>query len=251
MKIQLIRHGTLLISINNKKILVDPMLSPKGTMSPVPNVCNQNHNPLVELPLAIKDIVNVDAVLLTHTHRDHFDEEAIKVLPKDIPLFCQPENSEEIKTKGFLNVHAVDTSFNFNGIEIKRTKGQHGDFIMSKKMGPVSGYVLTSNNEPSLYIMGDTIWCAEVKEALRIHNPEIAISFSGEAKFNLGGHITMSAKDILEVHNLCPYTKIIAAHLESWNHCSLSRAELKNFITKNGIENNVLVPDDGEILNLK
>lgn len=248
MKIQLIRHGTLLIYINNKKILVDPMLSPKGTMAPIPKVNNQNFNPLVDLPIDVKNIIDVDAVLLTHTHRDHFDDEAIKLLSKDIPILCQPEDRIKIKSLGFSQVISINESFIWNGITLIRTSGKHGNLIMSKKMGHVSGYILKCNYEPTLYIMGDTIWCYHVKKALNQHKPHIAISFSGAAKFSLGGPITMTCKDILKVHKNSPDTKIIAAHLEAWNHCSLSREELKDFIKKNIIEDKVLIPKDGEIL---
>lgn len=32
MKIQLIRHATLILQLNSKKILVDPMLNPMGSL---------------------------------------------------------------------------------------------------------------------------------------------------------------------------------------------------------------------------
>lgn len=49
MRIQLLRHATLLITINGKKLLVDPMLSEAGAMSPIDNSPNSHRNPLVEL----------------------------------------------------------------------------------------------------------------------------------------------------------------------------------------------------------
>ena len=41
MKIQLIRHATHILYINNKKILIDPMLSPKGAMPAIEDVPNK------------------------------------------------------------------------------------------------------------------------------------------------------------------------------------------------------------------
>ena len=60
------------------------MLSDKGAFEPFPNSPRQDeNNPLVELPLAIEDIINnIDLVILTHLHIDHFDPKAIEVLPK-------------------------------------------------------------------------------------------------------------------------------------------------------------------------
>lgn len=50
MKIQLLRHATCLITFQGKNLLLDPMLSPSGTLETVPLVPNSAKNPLVDLP---------------------------------------------------------------------------------------------------------------------------------------------------------------------------------------------------------
>src|SRR6478735_469464 len=74
--IRLLRHATISIEINEIKFLIDPMLSPKEAMDPVKNAGNDLRIPLVDLPIssdAMSKIVNdVDAVIVTHTHRDHW-----------------------------------------------------------------------------------------------------------------------------------------------------------------------------------
>ena len=152
MKIQLIRHATLIISVNNKRILVDPMLSEAGSMAPIKKVPNQNYNPLVELPISIDNITNCDAVLVTHTHRDHFDEAAAKLLPKNIPIFCQPEDEIKLQSYGFSDVHPIKDTYIWNNIRFDRTKGKHGHGVIAMKMAPVSGFVVSSQGEPSVYI---------------------------------------------------------------------------------------------------
>lgn len=39
---------------------------------------------------------------------------------------------------------------------------------------------------------------------------------------------------------------MIAIHMESVNHWTLSREELKTFINEKGISSNISVPEDGE-----
>jgi len=123
MKIQLLRHATLLITINGKKILVDPMLGPAGGMPPFANSRCQERNPLVELGVKINFQQNVDGVLLTHTHSDHFDEAAIAQIPSDKPILCQPEDEEKLKKLGFSQVYSVQENFCWQGICITRTGG--------------------------------------------------------------------------------------------------------------------------------
>lgn len=248
MKIQLIRHATMLIYVNGKKILVDPMLSPQGTMEAIPNVANQNNNPLVELPIEIHKITNIDAILLTHTHRDHLDSTAIELLPKYIPVFCQPEDTKKIQSEGFLSIYPIQEFLIWDGITFNRTKGQHGDKEMAEKMGPSSGFIITTNNEPSIYIMGDTIWCSDLEKSLSLYKPQIVICFAGAAQFSTGNPITMTAQDIYHVCRKSPNSKIIVTHMEAWNHCSLSRKELKDFLVKKSLNNQVCIPNDGEII---
>ena len=46
MRFQLLRHATSVISLKGLNLLLDPMLSPKGTMGPIANAANQNRFPL-------------------------------------------------------------------------------------------------------------------------------------------------------------------------------------------------------------
>jgi len=248
MEIQLIRHATVVINIGGRKILLDPMLSGAKTMTAVPGVANTSDNPLVDLPVEPEMLANAEAVMVTHTHRDHFDDYAMKILPHDIQLFCQPVDEEKIRVAGFTNVQNIDQLSEWNGITINRTSGRHGTGEIGEKMGPVSGFVLQSENEPSLYITGDTIWCAEVKDALETYHPQIVLCFAGAAQFSSGDPITMTKEDIGQVCKHAPEAKVIVVHMEAWNHCSLSRQELKRYLAENDLDRQVCVPDDGELV---
>src|SRR6185436_8474700 len=142
MRIQLVRHATLIVEIGDTRLLVGPMLSAKGAMAPVPNSPNPQPNPLVELPAAVPEILrDVGGVLVTHTHRDHWDDAAADILRKHLPLFCQPEDAAKFREQSFTDVRPVETSTWFQKIEISRTGGEHGTGEIGKQMAPVSGYV--------------------------------------------------------------------------------------------------------------
>jgi L-ascorbate metabolism protein UlaG (beta-lactamase superfamily) len=245
-EIQLIRHATLKIRMNHLNFIVDPMLSAKDEMEPVANAANEWRNPLVDLPVSIENILsNVDAVILTHTHRDHFDEYAIQNLQKDIQIFCQPDDEEKLKELGFTTVTKIKEKISWNGVNFTRTGGQHGTGELGKKMGPVSGFILKTADEPSLYIAGDTIWCNEVENTLTEHSPDVIILNGGDAQFLTGDSITMGIQDIEKVSEEALSSKIIVVHMESWNHCLLSREALKRYIDDHNIRN-VIVPINGE-----
>jgi L-ascorbate metabolism protein UlaG (beta-lactamase superfamily) len=41
------------------------------------------------LKTPIDEILDVNAVIVTHTHPDHWDDAAISLVPKHLPLFAQ------------------------------------------------------------------------------------------------------------------------------------------------------------------
>jgi L-ascorbate metabolism protein UlaG (beta-lactamase superfamily) len=249
MQIQLIRHATHLITYKGKTILLDPMFSEQGTLAPVPNAPNQHlNNPLTSLPVNLERLIDINAIIVTHSHRDHFDDHAISTLPKNLPLFCQPADEQLMKDKGFKDVIAITNDLNWEGIEIIRTEGRHGHGQLAEAMGPVSGFILRSNDEPTLYIIGDSVWYSEIENYFNRYTPDVAIVFAGEARFLEGQPITMGITDIENIMQISPQTQLFISHMESWNHCLLTRKEVRKYIIENQLENKIAVPENGEAL---
>lgn len=228
-------------------VLVDPMLGEVGANPPVANSPNPRPNPLVPLPQpGPAPMEGVDLVLVTHTHRDHFDDAAAAIVPKQLPLLCQPEDEAKFHGLGFAHARPVTGVLHWEGIEIHRTGGRHGVGDVGRRMAPVSGFVLRVPGERTLYVAGDTIWCPEVEEALRRHAPAVAVVNAGAAQFLEGGPITMTAEDVIEVARRAPGTHVVAVHMEAINHCVLTRAALASSLAAAGLSNRVWIPRDGE-----
>ncbi|MBA2682809.1 MAG: MBL fold metallo-hydrolase [Ktedonobacteraceae bacterium] len=253
MHIHFLRHATLVLTIDNLTLLVDPMLSPLEAMDPIPNAGNQRRIPMVPLPLSDEELQQmlggIDAVLVTHTHLDHWDASAQSMLPKSLPLLCQPENREALEQAGFSQVVPVTEHLTWRGLQIDRTGGQHGTGEVGKRMGSVSGFVLQAKGEPVLYVAGDTIWCSEVEQALKQFSPDVVVLNAGAPTFITGGGpITMDEEDVCQVGRSIPEAKVIAVHMETVNHCRLTRAALRTKVEAEGLEKQVSIPQDGATL---
>lgn len=79
-------HSTFLLSIDNKKILVDPMFGPIA--SPVSLVGSRRYSE--NLLRLIDAMPHIDAVFITHDHYDHLDYPSIKKLKKKVSHFFVP-----------------------------------------------------------------------------------------------------------------------------------------------------------------
>lgn len=250
MEIHFMRHATLAVSINGVNVLVDPMFSPEKALDPIPDTPNPQRNPLVDLPLDDRSLgqlmEGIDGVLVTHTHFDHWDARARELLPKDIPVFCQPQDEQRFHKAGFTLTKPVESEYDWKSIKIIRTGGQHGTGEIGQRMGLVSGFILRGENQPSLYIAGDTIWCSEVEQALMQHQPEVVVVNAGAAQFLTGDPITMTAEDVVQVCKRLPGARVIAVHMEAINHCLLTRRELAEKLRQVGLEAQVEIPREGE-----
>lgn len=241
MKMKLFRHATLHIGIGGLTILVDPLLAAQGALPAIENSPQPRRNPLVELPDE-QLVLCADAVLLTHCHRDHLDQAALTALPKTMPLFCQPDDEQRLREAGFDCVYAVEDKIEWRGLQIQRTGGQHGHGPTALAMAPVSGYLLQAAEEPAVYVTGDTVWCSAVEEALSRHKPKIIIAYAGAATFLNDRPITLDGDDLERMMNAAPQAKFAAVHMEAFNHCLLSRAELRRRIA----DERLMIPQDGE-----
>jgi L-ascorbate metabolism protein UlaG (beta-lactamase superfamily) len=252
MQIRLLRHATCALRLDGRRILIDPMLSRAEAMDPVPNAANARRIPLVDLPLddaALTSLIGqLDAVLVTHLHRDHFDPRAAEIIPKTLPVICQPPDAEPLERMGFQSVLPVETVRDWQGVRITRTGGQHGTGEIGERMGTVAGFVLRVPGEPSLYLAGDTIWCGEVEAAIAGLRPQVIVVNSGAAQFLSGGPITMTAADVVRVCRAAPGATVVAMHLEAINHCALSRLDLGAALDEAEVLSQVWIPANGETL---
>ena len=244
--LRLLRHATLTVEYGDIPLLVDPMLGEAGSMPPIPDTPNDRRNPLVELPDA--DLAH-DALLITHLHRDHLDDAAKERLAGDVPTLCQPADVDELAEAGFTDARPVDDAVEMGDVRVTRTPARHGHGDLAERMAPVSGFVLESADEPTLYHAGDTVWYDGVRETLEAFEPDVVVVNAGAAQFTEGRPITMTAEDVLRV---CEHTDatVIADHMDAINHCLLARADLRSALAGTAAEVQVLIPADGERIDL-
>lgn len=255
MNFQQIRNATITITYAGKKFLIDPWLQEKGAFPPF-SAESQEPNPTVPLPMSIDEIIkDVDAVIVTHIHPDHFDEIAADVIAKDTKIFAQnEEEGETFKDFGFKDVEVLkECGTLFDGIKLTKTNCLHAPdevVIALCKQFNVSinacGVIFSNVNEKTVYLAGDTVWYDAVRKTINTHKPDIIIVNACCAQLVEGGRLIMNEDDVYEVYKAAPQAKIIASHMEAVNHARVTRRALQRFADEQGMSSNLLIPADGE-----
>ena len=255
MRIHQLRNATMIIEYSGKRFLTDPMFAPKegvngdGVDEPIIDM----PWPLHDLPLPPKDIIkNIDAVILTHLHNDHFDKFAQEVLPKGIKIFVQDIYDKfALEKEHFNNIEILDENgTEFDGIKLYKTECMHGIreyaeplFLANGMRWEAMGVVFKGGNEPTLYLAGDTVMFDGIKQAIDVYKPKYIIVNAACTQVGCMPTI-MGIDDIKELHEYYPEGKLIASHMDCVGFATLSRADLR----ASEVKDYIYPPADGEMM---
>jgi len=233
------RHATSILTIDDKRILIDPVFAAKGAYPPIEMTKNPKRNPLIDLPLDYNELMKVDGVLITHNHNDHFDKLAKEKIPGTMPILCQESDIPAYDKLGFTNLTPINGKTNWLGLKWQSFRGTHGGGILYKFLGITSSYLVNNENQ-KIYITGDTLLTYRVRKLLQKTQPDVIIAFGGGARLKIGGKITMNHKDLLRMSRLLPDSRILAIHMNSINHCFDTKEELKELTGPQ--HKNIIIP---------
>lgn len=248
MQIQLLRNATLKLRYADRTILVDPDLGPALSRR---SFTGRSQNPMVPLPASVEEILSgVDLVIISHLHADHFDEVAKTVIPKDLPVICQPGNEGAVAEAGFTSVTPLQDTLTLGPIELRRHPGQHGTGPVVELMGPVMGLSFAAQGEPTVYWCGDSVLYPPLSAAIASVDPDVIVTHSCGARWD-GTLIVMDDEQTAAVCQAWPRATVVATHMEALDHATVDRATLRRTADAHGISRErLLIPKDGETLAL-
>ncbi len=257
MKVTQIRNATMVIHVGDNVILIDPMLAPKGAIPTLKYVtANRRRNPLVDLPVGTDQILKkVTHCFITHCqkgHFDHLDRAGTKWLrDNNIPVYCSEQDGDFLKKKG-LDVHVLSTTTDnpFLGGKVSLVPCVHGVGVIGKFMAHGYGFYFQLPNEPSLYASGDTILTSDVRNFIQLNQPDWLVIPAGGARFDIGGDIIMGLEEAMEVAAISE-GQVIANHLESLDHCPVTRRDLQARINLKKMGERFHIPVDGEAVSME
>lgn len=256
MQITHLRNATLLLEFPSLTLLIDPMLAPAGSLPTLKYLGQpRRRNPLVPLPPDSEALLaRATHALITHCQRGHFDhlDRAGKrwLRERQLPVLCMPDDAAYLTQRG-LCVQPLQGSGRqpfLGGLRgfITPIPCTHGHGLVGRLMAHGHGYLIEMPGEPSVYVAGDTVDCAALRDCLGRLRPDIAVLPAGGARFDLGGDIILSTADVAALAREYRGLQVVANHLEALDHCPGRRATLRELSVTEGWQERLWVPEDGE-----
>ncbi len=249
MRLKLFRHATLLLMIDDRRVLVDPMYMEKGSLPPIPTTLNLRRNPLDDFQGAYPELSDADVVLISHHHFDHFDRVAASLLPKGISIVTPRNGARRLRRMGFHDIYPIDPGeqLEINGLRIRATPVKHTQRLGKLLYKPGVGYLTQSSGE-NIFISGDTTYFTQLVGNLQDCRIDVAILYGGGARLPILGRHTLSHREVLLLAEQLDVRDCVVVHLDSLNHCPEGRRDLEKAIQLAGSKANVVAPLPGEEL---
>ena len=227
MKITYLGHATLIVEMNNKKILFDPFIT---------------RNPLAS-SIDIQSL-NVDYIFVTHGHQDHvLDVEAV-ANNNDKALVVS--NFEIVTWFGEKNInghpmnHGGKYQLDFG--TAKYVTAIHSSVLPDGSYGGNPGGFVLYDAFQSLYIAGDTAVTKDM-ELIPLSCPKLDI-----AVLPIGDNFTMGYEDALIASELIQCDKIIGCHYDTFPPIEIDKSKAIEYFKTKGKE--LILLDIGESISV-
>jgi L-ascorbate metabolism protein UlaG (beta-lactamase superfamily) len=240
---------TALLEIGGGRLLTDPTFDPVGDY-PIGSRALQKTMPS---PITPEDLGHLDAVLLSHDqHPDNLDEGGREFLAA-VPLVL---STAEARARLGGSVLALD---NWTDVELPLPDGRsiqvtgvparHGPPGCETLTGAVTGFVVTGDHAPTVYISGDNAALELVQEiADRFGTVDAALLFAGAARTPLldGAFLTLTSAEAAEAAAILGARHIVPLHFEGWAHFTQGRDTLIEAFEQASLTDRLHLLDPGE-----
>ncbi|WBB62188.1 MBL fold metallo-hydrolase [Streptomyces sp. WMMC500] len=231
---------TALLQLGGVRLLTDPTFDPPGEYPGGGRRLVKTAGPA----LAPADLGPVDAVLLSHDqHADHLDR-AGRECAAAAPLVLSTVSAAK-RMGGPVRALPAWESYAIGPVRVTAVPAQHGPPGSAHLTGEVTGFVLTGDGLPTVYVSGDNASLDVVRTiAARLGPVDIAVLFAGAAPATLTSEHAAAAAAALGAHDVVPL------HFEHWEHVTQGADSLVAAFEVAGLGHRLRLPRPGEAVEL-
>lgn len=195
------------------------------------------------------DVGPVDAVLLSHDqHPDNLDRSGRAYL-SGVPLVLSTK-AAAARLGAPVRALADGESVEVGGVRVTGVPAQHGPDGTEHLVGEVTGFVLSGEGLPTVYVSGDNASLDVVRTvAARFGQVDVAVLFAGGARTALvDGYLTLTSEEAAVAADLLGARHVVPLHFEHWAHFTHGRETLERAFA--GFGDRLSLPSPGETVTL-
>ncbi|WP_410571748.1 MBL fold metallo-hydrolase [Amycolatopsis sp. cmx-4-61] len=234
---------TALLELGGVRLLTDPTFDPPGDHPIGDRVLVKTE----ESVLTEEAIGMVDAVLLSHDqHPDNLDDRGRAYLAT-VPLtLVTPRGAARLG--GTSRGLAPWESTRVGALTVTAVPALHGPDGASRLTGDVTGFVLTGDGLPTVYVSGDNASVDLVREIAARFRVDVAVLFAGAARTALfdGAPLTLTSVDAVEAAKALGAAKVVPLHLRGWGHFSEGPERLRSAFEAAGLADRLVLLEPGQ-----
>jgi L-ascorbate metabolism protein UlaG (beta-lactamase superfamily) len=143
--VRYVGHSTVLVELDGVRLLTDPLLRRR--------VVHLHRRSQIDL----KSLERLDAVLISHAHRDHLDLPSLRLLDRQVTAVVPRGLGRLVRGLGFHQVVevAAGESLSLDAVEVRATHAEHDDRRpLARVRGSALGFAISGSNR--IYFAGDT-----------------------------------------------------------------------------------------------
>lgn len=219
---------TALVEIGGLRLLTDPTFDPPGEHRIGDRTLTKTIGGVVT-PAALGEI---DAVLLSHDqHPDNLDDQGRTYLTRAPLVLSTPDAKRRLEgtVHSLNNWEHIDLPTANGALRVTGVPARHGPPNCEPSTGQVTGFVLTGEELPTVYVSGDNASLEHVGAiADRFAPVDLAVLFAGAARTALldGAYLTLTSTQVAQAAVLLAARHVLPLHFEGWAHFSQGRDSL-------------------------
>lgn len=244
---------TAVVEVGGLRFLSDPTFDPPGRYPIGSRALTKTAGPAI----GPDEIGPIDAVLLSHDqHPDNLDtlgREFLRTVPLVIST-VSARNRLDGNVRGLPSWEYLDLPGHGGGtLRIAAVPALHGPSGSEHLVGEVTGFVLSGERLPTVYVSGDNASLDVVRDiAARVGQVDVAVLFAGGARTALLGDafLTLPSDAAAEAARILGARYVVPLHFEDWAHFTQGGDTLIEAFTRAGMIDRLRLPRRGEWIEL-
>ncbi|WIY02488.1 MBL fold metallo-hydrolase [Amycolatopsis mongoliensis] len=234
---------TALLELGGVRLLTDPTFDAPGDHAVGERVLVKTEDSV----LTEGTVGVVDAVLLSHDqHPDNLDDRGRAYLGT-VPLtLVTPSGAERLG--GTARGLKPWEETRVGPLTVTAVPALHGPEGAEPTTGEVTGFVLSGDGLPTVYVSGDNASVELVREIASRFRVDIAVLFAGAARTALfdGAPLTLTSANAVEAAKVLGAAKVVPLHFRGWQHFSEGPDALRKEFEGAGLTDRLVLLEPGE-----